>query len=114
VADFLYFGDLDASGLRIALDLHERMAIAGFRVEPAVIYYAELLSVPASQKRQPEKVTSQALQWLPEELRVATRQRLESWGRIAQEAIGWERLCAIHGMDSHAPFSLGFPRGAKP
>lgn len=114
VGSFHYFGDLDASGLRIARDLHQRMTTSGFRVEPAAIYYAELLSIPPSQKRQPENVTSQALQWLPAELRLATRQRLESWGRIAQEAIGWERLCAIHGTDSNAPFSLGFLRNTKP
>jgi hypothetical protein len=114
VASFHYFGDLDASGLRIARDLNVRMAVHEFKVEPAILYYTELLNVPPSQERRPEKVDSQVLLWLAPELRDATRQRLENSGRVAQEAIGWERLCAIHGTDVYAPFSLGFPKRAKP
>ena len=46
--------------------------------------------------------------WIPASLQEKIRERLANIGRIAQEALGWERLCVLRDADPLADFSLGF------
>ncbi|HEY5706184.1 MAG TPA: Wadjet anti-phage system protein JetD domain-containing protein [Terrimicrobiaceae bacterium] len=103
-----YFGDLDPRGLRIACVLGELMKQCNLSVLPADELYRALLTAPPPAERHPQPADEESLTWLPAELRDAARDRLASFGRIAQEAVGWERLCALHNADPHSPFSLGF------
>jgi hypothetical protein len=77
-------------------------------VVPADRLYAELLLTPPAAERKPLTVDEQSIAWLSPELRDVVRERLHNFGRIAQEALGWEMLCAIHGADPNTDFNLGF------
>ena len=107
---FLYFGDLDATGLRIGRQLSDQLRQFGICVGPAETYYAELFrrrnrTVVGS----PEHVDEKTLAWCPERLRFTIATELSQLGRIPQEALGWESLCALHGGNSDGAFALGFP-----
>jgi Uncharacterized protein conserved in bacteria C-term(DUF2220) len=105
---FHYFGDLDPRGLRIGRDLSVMMRTLNLIVVPADRLYTELLLTPPAAARKPLTADEQSIAWLSPELRNAVRERLSNFGRIAQEALGWEKLCAIHGADPNSDFNLGF------
>jgi hypothetical protein len=105
---FAYFGDLDPRGLHIPYSLNRLMKKFNLAVLPAGLLYAELLKAPLPAVRRPQPADGELIAWLPAELQDKVRDRLANFGRIAQEALGWEKLCALHQADVHAEFSLGF------
>ena len=107
---FQYFGDLDPRGLRIGCELSEIMNARNLVVTPAEDLYSQLLLAPRPRERKPVIADEQSLAWLSLELRESVRKHLANFGRIAQEALGWEKLCSLHGAVANADFSLGFIR----
>lgn len=105
---FHYFGDLDPRGVRIARDLGKLMRACELPVLPAVELYRALLTTPVPEERHPQPADEESLAWLGIECCDAASDRLATFGRIAQEAVGWERICALHDADPNAAFSLGF------
>lgn len=90
-----YFGDLDATGLRIGRDLSALAAREGLSVEPAGGWYRLLLERghgrsfvdPHARPPRPED-----LAWLPEGLRAPTQRLLGQGRRLPQELVGWEAV----------------------
>jgi len=105
---FLYFGDLDASGLRIAAELSKQLAVHNLALVPAEQFYRELLATPERVQKHVEMVAQSHLNWLPDDLSVLVKTRLARSGRIAQEALGWERLSSLFSIDPNTDFFSGF------
>jgi hypothetical protein len=95
-----YFGDLDAKGLATPQLANRRLADAGLvPVRPAAALYRLLLATgaPAKVKHPPTTAALAGLvAWLPAELRDAAA-KLLAGHRLAQEAVGYERLRDVHG-----------------
>jgi len=58
--------------------------------------YAELLKAPLPAVSHPQPAKEEVMAWLPADLQDQVRRRLANGGRIAQEALGWERLCVLY------------------
>jgi hypothetical protein len=108
IGAFSYFGDLDPRGLRIPYSLDRLMSKFGLPVFLDTALYTELLKVPPPAARLPQPADEEVLAWLPGDLRDDVRTRLADFGRVAQEALGWEKLCALYQADVLADFNLGF------
>ncbi|MBE7156936.1 MAG: hypothetical protein INR62_00620 [Rhodospirillales bacterium] len=108
VTAFDYFGDLDGRGLRIGRDLAASLGAHGLTVVPAERLYAELLRTPPPANPQPVSADPSLLAWLPAALQEPARERFSRHGRIAQEALNWEKLCVLHAVDPETDFDLGF------
>lgn len=104
---YVYFGDLDAAGINIALRVRAKMD--GVPFDPAELYYSALLDMPGTVDPETESVNKMSLEWFSPVLRAKIKARLESVGRLPQEWIGWEALCAMHGAAADSSFELGFP-----
>jgi len=98
VRRILYFGDLDAPGLRIPLRAGRRAVRSGLpAVEPAARLYRLLLDRgrPAPYRHRPGEAEVRSLvRWLPRDLRERTAGILLSGRRVAQEWVGLEVLSA--------------------
>jgi hypothetical protein len=105
---FLYFGDLDRRGLGIAHELDQAMRKVGVTILPSVELYRWALDVASTDAGVPIDVPRSYLSWLPDALAARVEQHLRTHGRIAQEALGWQRLCEVFGADPKGEFSLGF------
>jgi hypothetical protein len=94
----LYFGDLDANGLRIPTVADRIASKRGLPViEPAATLYRLLLELGTrapSGKAVTPGTARQLASWLPMELQAPVRELLESGQRMAQEAVGLEALSA--------------------
>lgn len=77
------------------------------RKEPWKLY-AELLRTPPPANPLSVSADPSLIAWLPVALQEPGRERFARHGRIAQEALGWEKLCAIHAADPDTDFDLGF------
>ena len=92
----LYFGDIDADGLRFptsAAALAAELSLP--TLEPAVSLYRLLFEVghrAGGGQRVDEARAASLAAWLPADLRVAAVELLVSGKRLAQEAVGSERL----------------------
>lgn len=107
-SQFLYFGDLDASGLRIAAELSKQLAAHDLGLVPADQFYRELLATEERAQKNVENVAQPHLDWLSSDLSPLVGNRLARTGRIAQEALGWERLSALFSVDPNTDFFSGF------
>jgi hypothetical protein len=105
---FLYFGDLDRRGLGIAYELNQMMGKMGISINPAEELYRKALQISSTSQGVPIEMPKSYLSWLPAALQANVEQHLSSNGRVAQEALGWERLCELFGADPMSEFSLGF------
>jgi len=105
---FLYFGDLDRRGVGIAHELNQAMQKVGISINPAADLYCKALQVSSVSQGAPIELPKSYLGWLPAPLQANVEQRLRERGRVAQEALGWERLCELFGADPKGEFSLGF------
>jgi hypothetical protein len=105
---FLYFGDLDRRGLGIAHDLNQAMQKVGISIKPAEELYHRMLEISSPIQGVSIDAPKSHLSWLPVTLQVSVEARLRTHGRVAQEALGWERLCELFGADPNGEFSLGF------
>jgi len=108
IDSFTYFGDLDPRGLRIPFVLSRLLAKFNLTLALDESLYTELLKAALPTVCRPQPADEQVVAWLPATLQVKVRERLANVGRIAQEALGWERLCALFGADIGADFNLGF------
>jgi hypothetical protein len=108
ISTFTYFGDLDPRGLRIPYALSLLMAKFNLTLLLEESLYGELLKVALPPVRRPQPVEDEIIAWLPPALQDKVRDRLANVGRIAQEALSWERLCLLRGADALADFGLGF------
>lgn len=96
VTRVLYFGDVDADGLRFpksAAMLAAELSLP--TIEPAAGLYRLLFDVGHSARggqRVDEARAASLATWLPAELRMAAIELLVSGKRLAQEAVGSERL----------------------
>lgn len=108
VNDFKYFGDLDPRGLRIPQSLSDIMRKFKLTVSLDEFLYAELLKAPLPKSARPQPATDELIRWLPTAFQEQVRDRLANFGRIAQEALGWEKLCALYHADPYVDFRLGF------
>ena len=94
----LYFGDLDAAGLRIPMVADRVASKRGLPViEAAGSLYRLLLELgtPAPARRAVTPATAHALaSWLPLDAQAPARELLEAGERLAQEAVGLEVLSA--------------------
>ncbi len=106
--DFFYFGDLDSAGIRIGAELAKRLAPFEIRILPEESFYKELISATNPIMFAPEQISPAHLLWLTSSLARAIQDKLACSGRIAQEAVGWERLCAIFSADPATNFYEGF------
>jgi hypothetical protein len=95
-----YFGDLDAKGLRTPQLANQRLAAAGLPpVRPAAVLYRLLVAhgTPAEVEHPPTAATLAGLiTWLPADLHDPAA-KLLAGHRLAQEAIGYERLRDVDG-----------------
>lgn len=93
----LYFGDIDADGLRFPASAAALAAELGLpAIEPAASLYRLLLEVghrARGGQRVDEARAASLAAWLPAGLRLAVVELLVSGERLAQEAVGTERLC---------------------
>jgi len=108
ISTFAYFGDLDPRGLRIPYSLSRLIAKFTLTLFLEEALYADLLKVPLPAVSQPQPADEEVIAWLPGNLQDQVRRRLANAGRIAQEALGWERLCVLYQANVLADFSLGF------
>jgi hypothetical protein len=95
IAAIRYFGDLDVEGLRIPIAASAAAERAGLPpVRPAVGLYARLLAVgrPQPATPVPPEVAAELTGWLGPALASAAAALLVSGHRLAQEAIGLDRL----------------------
>lgn len=106
--DFLYFGDLDSSGIRIGAELSKQLAAFEIRILPEKSFYRELISTTNRTMSEPEQVSPTHLAWLTPSLARPIQNKLACSGRVAQEALGWERLCAMFLVDPMTNFYEGF------
>jgi hypothetical protein len=94
-----YFGDLDAKGLATPQLASQRLLAAGLApVRPAVSLYRLLLTYgrPRPARRPPPPAAVPGLvEWLPPDLRESVGKVLADGNRLAQEAVGYERLCDV-------------------
>ncbi|MCG8556871.1 MAG: DUF2220 domain-containing protein, partial [Proteobacteria bacterium] len=96
---FVYLGDLDATGLRIARAADEALRKLGLgRLEPSG-HYRALLEYPSQPDATPESVAPHDLEWLPAELRERARQGIAAGRRWPQEHIGTEHLLDARADD---------------
>jgi len=105
---FLYFGDLDRRGLGIAQELNEAMRKLGISIIPAEMLYRKLLDVSSTCQGVSIDLPKSFLSWLPASLQANVNEHLRERGRVAQEALGWDRLCELFNADPKGDFSLGF------
>ena len=105
---FLYFGDLDRRGLGIAQELNESMRKVGITIIPAEILYRNLLDVSSACQGTPIDLPNSFVSWLPISLQTEVCDHIRERGRIAQEGLGWERLCELFNAEPKGDFSLGF------
>lgn len=108
ISAFSYFGDLDPRGLRIPFGLSSQIAKFSLTLSLEEALYSELLRVPLPAVGHPQPPEEEVIAWIPRDLQDQVRRRLANAGRIAQEALGWERLCMLYQADVLADFSLGF------
>jgi Uncharacterized protein conserved in bacteria C-term(DUF2220). len=95
VAAIRYFGDLDLEGLRIPMAASATAMRAGLPpVRPAVGLYARLLAVGRPEPATPlaPEVAAELAAWLGPSLAPAAEALLVSGYRLAQEAVGLDRL----------------------
>jgi hypothetical protein len=108
ISAFAYFGDLDLRGLRIPYEVARLLRKFNLALSLEEALYTELLNLPLPLNPCPQPVDEELIAWLPADLRNRIRERLTTFGRIAQEALGWEKLCALYQANPDAEFSLGF------
>lgn len=108
ITTFRYFGDLDPRGLRIPFALCRLMAKCNLTLTLEESLYAELLRTPITSVGRPQHADDEVMAWVPQSLREEVRKKLSNVGRVAQESLGWERLCALRGVDPQSDFGLGF------
>ncbi len=97
VARLRYFGDLDAGGIEIALAARTFAADLGLPLLAAVGLYRLLVEVgiPApAPTANPARAARLCREWLPEPPATAAARILRGGQRLAQEAVGLERLTA--------------------
>jgi hypothetical protein len=95
ITHVLYFGDVDADGLRFPASAAALAAELGLpAIEPAAGLYRLLFEVGhrAGGQRVDEARAESLAAWLPADLRLAAVNLLMSGQRLAQEAVGSERL----------------------
>jgi hypothetical protein len=95
IAAIRYFGDLDVEGLRIPIAASASAERAGLLpVRPAVGLYARLLAVGRPQPTTPvlPETAAELTAWLGPTLASAATALLVSGHRLAQEAVGLDRL----------------------
>ncbi|MFZ5497060.1 MAG: Wadjet anti-phage system protein JetD domain-containing protein [Verrucomicrobiota bacterium] len=101
-SEIAYFGDVDRTGLDIAVGLAERLRPAALKLVPWVPGYARLLAGvtvgPAS--AQPEERA--ALRWLPADLQPSAAQVLHANGHLAQEMCGWTAMAQMWSIPATA------------
>jgi hypothetical protein len=112
ITEFKYFGDLDLRGLRIPQSLSKIMRKFNIAVSLEELLYLELLKAVPRSILPPQSLDEQLVKWLPIDLQDNVCNRIGKCGRIAQEALGWEKLCALYGADVHSDFILGFSQQA--
>ncbi|MFI1917244.1 Wadjet anti-phage system protein JetD domain-containing protein [Nocardia sp. NPDC020380] len=95
-ATILYFGDIDAVGLRIPLNANLLAVATGLPpVTPAAELYAALLSAGTPRPSKPvvpEEEATRLAEWLPPPHRARVLELLQSGYRLAQEAVGTKLL----------------------
>jgi hypothetical protein len=95
IAAIRYFGDLDVEGLRIPIAASAAAEQAGLPpVRPAVGLYARLLAVGRPQPATPvaPEIAAELTSWLGPALAPEATALLVSGHRLAQEAVGLDRL----------------------
>lgn len=95
VARLRYFGDLDAGGIEIALAARAFAADLGLPLLPAVGLYRLLVEVgiaAGAPTANPARAARLCREWLPDPPATAAARILQGRQRLAQEAVGVERL----------------------
>jgi hypothetical protein len=114
IREIRYFGDLDRHGLQIPSTADAAARKTGLpAVRPAVGLWATLLRTGQRQKDDviDPDTACRLVRWLPASLRASARDVLTSGSRLAQEAVGTERLARDDSWSTWA--GLGPPGVAR-
>jgi len=100
IETIVYFGDLDKAGLAIPIGADATAQSLNLpRVQPAASLYELLFAVGRTEmvSEVPREIAEELAMWLPSGLRESAIQHFMMGRRLAQEAVGLERLGGLSG-----------------